>query len=385
MDYVLLEVDTVAAYIAAHPVLSSLVDPHTVDAVEIGDGNLNLVFVCTDASGRSLVLKQSLPYVRVAPDWELTADRSTHEWIGLREAFAASPATAPEPYSYDEPRHIVAMEDLSGMHVWRTALDRGDIAEGADEQVARHVARLGFATSAHGRIPQEMRRGVAAATNPELCDITEELVFIEPLVEHEHNEFADELAADVDRIRSNRALVDAVLGLKQQFLSETEVLLHGDLHTGSIMVGDDGGVKVFDTEFGAYGPVGFDLGMFVANLVFAHARAEVLGRTQQAAWLAEAPGRVAAAYAEELSSLWPTRVDPRVSDAILASWLARAERQAVGFAGCEAIRRIVGFAKVSDIETLDADAHLTAARSVLGHAERLLVDPPSSLAEVLHA
>ena len=80
-----------------------------------------------------------------------------------------------------------------------------------------------------------------------------------------------------------------------------------------------------------------------------------------------------------------TRVDPRVSDAILASWLARAERQAVGFAGCEAIRRIVGFAKVSDIETLDADAHLTAARSVLGHAERLLVDPPSSLAEVLHA
>ena len=143
--------------------------------------------------------------------------------------------------------------------------------------------------------------------------------------------------------------------------------------------------KAFDTEFGAYGPVGFDLGMLLANLLFAHARASVLGRSEQERWLAGAPATAIAAFRDELIALWPTRCDTRVSDAVLDSWLERAESQAVAFAGCEAIRRVVGFAKVSDLETLEGVQHVDAATAVLTVARRLLTDPPEKVGADLFA
>ena len=72
--YELLEPETVAGYIDARPELAGAgrhVDSST--CTEIGDGNLNLVFLCQDATGAGVVLKQALPYVRlVGPEWPFT-------------------------------------------------------------------------------------------------------------------------------------------------------------------------------------------------------------------------------------------------------------------------------------------------------------------------
>jgi 5-methylthioribose kinase len=53
---------------------------------EIGDGNLNLVFRVVDAAtGRSLILKQALPYARVVGEsWPLTLDRARIESEALK-------------------------------------------------------------------------------------------------------------------------------------------------------------------------------------------------------------------------------------------------------------------------------------------------------------
>jgi len=49
-------------------------------------------------------------------------------------------------------------------------------------------------------------------------------------------------------------------------------------------------------------------------------------------------------------------------------------RTASGFAGCEAARRVIGLAKVSDLETLDEDAHRVAGTAMLGFSRTLLID-----------
>ncbi|MFW1466589.1 hypothetical protein ACEV75_24670, partial [Vibrio parahaemolyticus] len=68
-----LTVATVPAYLAARPHLSGPVDPASIVSVdEVGDGNLNLVFIVKDAAGNGVVVKQSLPHVRVDPSWPLT-------------------------------------------------------------------------------------------------------------------------------------------------------------------------------------------------------------------------------------------------------------------------------------------------------------------------
>lgn len=54
-----------------------------------------------------------------------------------------------------------------------------------------------------------------------------------------------------------------------RFCERTQALLHGDLHTGSIMVTQTS-TKCIDPEFGFYGPMGFDVGAFLGNLMLAY-------------------------------------------------------------------------------------------------------------------
>lgn len=382
MDYEILDESTVARYLRGRDDLSSRIDAGTVEVREVGDGNLNLVFVCRDAGGSSLVLKQSLPYVRVAgPSWPLTADRSIAESIGLAEAARASPDTAPDYYGYDEANHVVAMEDLSDLVVWRAALNRGGTTAGVGASCGRHVARLLFHTSQIGRPADQFRLSVARATNTALCKITEDLVFTEPLIDHEHNAFPRELSSVVDELRSDTDLAAEVGRLKAEFMTRSEALVHGDLHTGSVMVGAGSHgrprVKVIDTEFCFYGPIAFDLGVLIGNALFAFARASVLDRSDQAGRLRGLPAEIWDSFRDEFWQLWPDRVDRSFTDDQAVGWLDRIARDSLGFAGCEAIRRVVGFAKVSDIETLPSGSRERAGRAVLQTARRWLVDPSS--------
>ena len=70
---------------------------------------------------------------------------------------------------------------------------------------------------------------------------------------------------------------DAGAVLKHRFMTHGEALIHGDLHTGSVMVGG-GRTVAIDPEFAFYGPVGFDLGAIWANAVIAAVRAVLLDR-----------------------------------------------------------------------------------------------------------
>ena len=80
----------------------------------------------------------------------------------------------------------------------------------------------------------------------------------------------------------------AVGHLKAKFMDSTEALIHGDLHSGSVMVKEgekqrsvvqqitflnslllrlllSGSTFIIDPEFAIYGPMGFELGAIIAN------------------------------------------------------------------------------------------------------------------------
>ena len=117
------------------------------------------------------------------------------------------------------------------------------------------------------------------------------------------------------RLQDDDAWVDAAMALKHRFLTTQEALVHGDLHTGSVFVrgtaGDaDFSVKAFDAEFACYGPVGFDLGLLWANLLFAGVRAAVLGEPERARSLVEAVPRSWERFCSRLTAHWPRRHEP---------------------------------------------------------------------------
>ncbi len=76
----------------------------------------------------------------------------------------------------------------------------------------------------------------------------------------------DDVAA---RIRADGPLKIAAARRGHQFLASSQALIHGDLHTGSVMV-TESDTRVIDPEFAVYGPIGFDLGAFLANLLMSY-------------------------------------------------------------------------------------------------------------------
>src|SRR5690242_11946526 len=62
---------------------------------EVGDGNLNLVFIVKGTSG-GLAVKQALPYVRlVGESWPLPLSRSHYEYLALMHQARIAPGLAP--------------------------------------------------------------------------------------------------------------------------------------------------------------------------------------------------------------------------------------------------------------------------------------------------
>lgn len=52
-------------------------------------------------------------------------------------------------------------------------------------------------------------------------------------------------------------------------VESSQALIHGDLHTSSLMVTVNS-TQVIDPEFAFYGPMGFDVGAFIGNLILAY-------------------------------------------------------------------------------------------------------------------
>lgn len=381
-DYELLTPDSVTDYITSRPSLRELVDPdNSLEVREVGDGNLNLVFVVQDGDGRGLVLKQSLPYVRmVGPSWPFTPLRAAAEARAYEAHSRLAPDYVPAYYGFDESRFILAMADLSDHRVWRAALNDGERHPQAAADMGRYVARAAFGTSLFGVEAKELKRRVAAAINPDLCEITEDLVFTEPYIEHERNSFQPEIRPAVEALLRDSEMVGAMGELKYTFMTAAEALVHGDLHTGSVMVRRADGerprsTRAIDLEFAYYGPVGFDIGALWGNYFLALARARVLGRDELASWLLQLPAETWSAFEEEFRCLWRDRVDPRVfNENFLERWLEKVRRDSAGFAGAKAARRIVGLAHVSDIETLPEEPRARACRAVLRAARYLAVE-----------
>lgn len=396
-DYEHLRPDTVPAYLAANPALREHIDADDIKHVEeVGDGNLNLVFIVTDGSGRGVVLKQALPYVRlVGPDWPMTPDRARHEFETLSIHGSLAPGALPVVYAYDPDRFIIAMEDLSDHRVWRGALNAGERHDGAAAAMGRYVAAAAFGTSVFGLEGEDHKAAIAPALNPELCRITEDLVFTEPYFDIGRNSVDAANQADAADLAGDSTMVAAMGLAKWKFMTSAEALIHGDLHTGSVMVraagnGTPVSAKAIDPEFGFYGPVGFDLGALWGNYVIAAARAIALSDDERARWCLAQSGETWTAFRDRFAELWPGRRSPGVfsdelGEQIVDGWLADTWL----FAAAKMARRIVGLAKTTDIETLPAGPREGAARGVLLVArravrERLLDRSPDRFAAMAH-
>lgn len=395
MDYTILDGPGAVQYLRARPQAGQWLDlAGELEASEIGDGNLNLVFRVYERHhpARSILIKQGIPYLRVAGEaWPLSPQRARFEATALRWQHQLAPGLVPQPYWFDQALNVNAMEDLSHHQVLRRPMVQGVMYPGLGGTVGRFLAATLYGTSDFALGGPAKKELAAQFVNTELCQITEDLIFTEPFEpvllagKPNRNHFDPQIAPQVEQMQSDIRLRLEVAQLKLAFMTQGQALLHGDLHTGSIMatLPDEQGncdIRIIDPEFAFYGPMGFDLGLFMANLLL---NAAALGSHQPDpvrqgvyrqylyqqildCWQAFSTGFLQRmAQTTDISWTYP---------ALQNAFLLQVLRDAVGFAGCEMIRRAVGFAHVYDLDSIAHDElRASALRLVLQQAQILIL------------
>lgn len=336
-------------------------DLSTVQVAEIGDGNLNLVFKLEDATtARSLIVKQALPYAKVVGEsWPLTLDRARIESQALQKFATTTPQLVPHVFYSDETLATTVMEDLSSHIILRKGLIEGKRYPNLAEHIGTFLAKNFFFTSDFFLHPFAKKDQVRNFINPELCKITEDLVFTDPFFDAGTNNFPIELRPQVEKLWKDAELKLEVAQLKYQFLTQAEVLLHGDLHTGSIFVTEES-TKVIDAEFAYYGPIGFDLGQFFANLIlnslsqYAHIQDDNQ-RADYQNYLLQTIKDTWHHFASQFSQLWYEKGEEAYTkvEGYVDRFLDKVLEDTIGFAGCEVIRRTIGLAHVADLDSID--------------------------------
>lgn len=329
---------------------------------EISDGNLNVVFRVTSESdkNKSVILKQALPYVRVIGEsMPLTLERAGFEAEALILQARLCPGSVPRVHYYDPEMAVIVMDDLSGYMLMRKGLIQGNKYPLFPRHIGKFMAYTLFLTSDLYMDPIEKKLLVKKYINPELCKITEDLVFTEPYYNCPRNRYNPLIVEQVKLLWSDNALRLEVAKLKEGFLTHAQSLVHGDLHTGSIFV-TESDTRVFDPEFSFYGPAGFDVGAVLANLCLSccsqigHINNETL-RKDYMIYLINTFMKVWICFQEDFSNLWDERLAEFMSrtPGYKEYYMARLFSDSLGYAGCKTIRRIVGLAHVADLDSIE--------------------------------
>lgn len=381
-DYYPHNIDTIPDYVCSRPEIQPILDvTDGLSVEEIGDGNLNQVFAVRSHSDprQSIVLKQALPWLRaVGESWPLSTDRARIEALAIASAGQHAPEHTPQCHFYDPAMQVIAMQNLDS----HMTLRKGLIAAVEYPHLADHLGcflarSLGY-TSDLVLNSRTKKERVAQFINPELCQMTEDYVFTIPFYQSDDNHYHAQLEPPVRALQADDALRSEVAQMKERFMTQAQALIHGDLHTGSVMVNQHDS-RVIDFEFTFYGPMSFDIGSLIANFWLNYAAQTVRigddrARRRYHHYLTDSVIRIWQVFECEFEVIWAQTNPITMPPDYRQGYMKRLLQDTSGMAACEILRRVIGYSGVEDIRGIvDVDQRTTAARLALNIGQALLM------------
>jgi 5-methylthioribose kinase len=369
MTYTVLDKSSIPEYLNGLPkVVEVLGKGSSLDIEEIGDGNLNYVYKIrrSDSPDRSVVLKQAVPYLRMAgEDWPLSRNRMTYEIRALQAYNELVPEYVPAIYHSDEEMSVLVMKNLDEHTVVRHSMIRGIMFPDISHDIGTFLADTLFKTSALGMGSIERRHLMDQFTlNDELCKLTEDFIFTFPFMEHDSN-YSNPVTDEFARanLRCDTEYKLGILKFKDLFLTKTDALLHADLHTGSLMANSNE-TYVIDMEFAFFGPFGFDIGKIIANFLMCYTSHYYHSADDSyQSWLLDEAMNIWKRFEARFVELWGAQGE---SAMLVEGFLTEDElheykkrfmlnifHDSLGFCACSLARRTLGIAGVADIRDIE--------------------------------
>ena len=181
--YFLMEAKDVIAYVKEK--VPKFEQAKALQCKEIGDGNLNYVFrVWDEKENISVIVKQAGDTARISDEFKLSTNRIRIESDVLRLEGELAPGLVPDVYLFDSLMNCCVMEDLSNHTILRTALINHQMFPKLADDLTTFMVNTLLLTSDVVMNHKEKKELVKSYINPELCEITEDLVYSEPFTNH---------------------------------------------------------------------------------------------------------------------------------------------------------------------------------------------------------
>lgn len=355
LEHFLLDTETAKEYVKE--VLDYFPENSELECNEIGDGNINYVFRIYDKiSKKSLVIKQADKFLRSSGrPLDVYRNKIEAEILKIEGKYAKQ--YVPQVYHYDENMCALIMEDISQYKNLRKELMDGKTFTCLSDDITSFLVDTLLPTTDLVMDRAIKKEYVKLFTNIELCDISEDLVFTEPYYDYkgrniiidENKEFVKEFLYENDNLKKEVGI------LRDKFMNQSQALIHGDLHSGSIFINENG-IKVIDPEFAFYGPIGYDVGNVIGNLFFAWANKHYTDKNNEdfTYWVSECIKNIIDLFLEKFNKKFDEIVTFNLyNDKFKKYYIKNILSDSIGFAGTEIIRRVVGDSKVMEVTTVD--------------------------------
>lgn len=305
----------VLAYIHSTPILKAYFGAEPLHVKEIGDGNLNFIFRVYTLH-KSLIIKYAPPYLRLLGEaFKLPQKRICVEMHTMSYFKSIAPEYLPTIYYIDEKAFLFAMEDLEGYETLQKIRLEKNIPTDVYEKLGDFLKKVYTHTPplyAHDYYE-----------NATLKQMSENYIFRFP---HIANHEALCIPEFFKPLPKDKAFFEGIKTLTHLFLHANETLIHGDLHTGSVMI-QDTSIAIIDAEFSFFGPIGFDIGNLFAHILFGEIYALFEGKIVN--------------WEGAIRALWHSfEGDEKIL------------QRSVGFCGAELFRRLVVPAKAKPLEAI---------------------------------
>jgi len=362
-------------YIKNHPLLNGkFASCKELIIKDIADGNLNLVYSITDRDDpeNTILIKQALPHLRVVEEWKLIKERLEFEAKYYQVVDELGVGFIPEFYGYDDAMCVIMMENLNNHIILRKGITEGKIYPDAGKDVGLFLGKMLYQTSDFHMDYFHKVKETIRFSNPHLCDLTHLAIFTGPFTPGKAGALPLEINplinSQVLSYRDDQELKTSVMAMKYDFMTKAQALLHGDLHSGSLMVNENE-TRIIDPEFCFFGPMGFDLGLIIGSIFlnyatqFAHI-SDFGKRREYQSYLMNVVKDIWVTFTQEFETQWSAEADILCTPQFRRNFIREILRDMAGYAGSKMLRRVMRGTNLVDFLAIKDDGKRAEAISL---------------------
>lgn len=238
-------------------------DETITDSSIPGAGNMNVVVRLT-TNQRTLILKQSRPFVQKYPQLAAPIDRIDVEYQFYTATQSAASKLGKSPFpqllQYDANEHMMLLEDLGHGKDMSSIYATRSISEKQVKELSRFLKAI-----------HQVKPPSNYPINEGLRQLNHQHIFVLPFLADngfDLDQVQEGLQALAQAYKQDNALTAIATQLGEAYLSAGTTLLHGDYYPGSWMQQQET-LYIIDPEFSFVGDAYYDVGVFVAHLIIA--------------------------------------------------------------------------------------------------------------------